>query len=404
MPEDDEVKQPEGRKPFAGYENFKQCVDDNQDKDDPQAYCAYLHHQQTGEWPAEARAADNIQHKVIRPNRMDSKGIQIGKEEFGDKEFTTLTMPISSTTVDRDLDNFNTNALKDMKRQLEEGTVGLFLDHGGENNSYPVLDMVGGFYGGEIKEDVLFGKAFVEPENEDAERLVKKLEHNLPIGWSVGFANSSKSENDQGGFEIDKCDLVEVSAVGIPSNPDAIVSFADAVAKRTAVQVKSMLNDIVNHKGGDVNFKTEDDKMEEEENEEDIKQEDEEGGDKSPMEEAVAILAEEYDVSPAVIMDALDEAGITKGDDSEDEDDEEDEEEDEDDGKGITEEDVRSWIRDELDKSKEPEDEDTKGKKSTPKAKEPKGKIVTPPGDGSKSPEDSEQGEDDGLKFNPKIK
>lgn len=31
--------------PFAGYEDFDECVQDNQDKDDPQAFCAWLEEQ-----------------------------------------------------------------------------------------------------------------------------------------------------------------------------------------------------------------------------------------------------------------------------------------------------------------------------------------------------------------------
>jgi len=39
--------------PFAGYSDFADCVSDNQDVDNPEAFCAWLEHETTGAWPAE---------------------------------------------------------------------------------------------------------------------------------------------------------------------------------------------------------------------------------------------------------------------------------------------------------------------------------------------------------------
>ena len=39
--------------PFAGYNDFDACTRDNSDKEDPSAYCAQIHYEVTGEWPAE---------------------------------------------------------------------------------------------------------------------------------------------------------------------------------------------------------------------------------------------------------------------------------------------------------------------------------------------------------------
>jgi len=38
--------------PFADYEDFEECVADNQDKDSPEGFCAWLHFETTGEWPS----------------------------------------------------------------------------------------------------------------------------------------------------------------------------------------------------------------------------------------------------------------------------------------------------------------------------------------------------------------
>lgn len=45
--------------PYAGYDDFQDCVEQNQDKDDPEAFCAWLHHEETGEWPGEASKQKN---------------------------------------------------------------------------------------------------------------------------------------------------------------------------------------------------------------------------------------------------------------------------------------------------------------------------------------------------------
>ena len=383
--------QEENMKPFAGYEDMQECISDNQDKDDPAAYCAYLHHQDTGEWPAGDKSRP-VERKLITPNALSSKGVEIGTEEMDGKEFTTLTIPISSTNVDRDFDNFTESAINSMKEQLKSGKVGMFLDHGGENNQYPVLDMIGGFYDGVIDGDILLGKAFVDPDDEKASTLVKKIKNNLPVGWSVGFADAAKKENDHGGYLIEDLDLAEVSAVGIPSNPDAIVSFADTVAKRAAIQVKNLMQ-------------KEDDKMSEQEEEPVV-----EDGTKDDEKDPIHMLADELDTNPNAIRDALQDAGILpkEDDDEEREDDDDDDEED----KGFTLEDIRQVVRDEVAKSmkdvnepaEEPEDgpEDDEVKED-PKVQEPKGKIVTP-----KEPKDEkstgpEEGENDGLKFHPNI-
>ena len=39
--------------PFAGYVDFEDCVEQNQDKDSPEGFCAWLHYEVTGEFPGE---------------------------------------------------------------------------------------------------------------------------------------------------------------------------------------------------------------------------------------------------------------------------------------------------------------------------------------------------------------
>lgn len=47
--------------PFGDYESFDDCVAANQDKDNPEGYCAALHKKITGKWPAESRFAESFE-------------------------------------------------------------------------------------------------------------------------------------------------------------------------------------------------------------------------------------------------------------------------------------------------------------------------------------------------------
>lgn len=50
--------------PFAGYEDFDECVLENSDKEDPEGYCARIHYEATGEWPGEKAAGQLNPHKL----------------------------------------------------------------------------------------------------------------------------------------------------------------------------------------------------------------------------------------------------------------------------------------------------------------------------------------------------
>ena len=41
--------------PFGKYKDFAACVAANRDKENPEAYCAQLHKNVTGEWPGKKR-------------------------------------------------------------------------------------------------------------------------------------------------------------------------------------------------------------------------------------------------------------------------------------------------------------------------------------------------------------
>lgn len=155
-------------------------------------------------------------------------------------EVTLIRVPISSTTEDRDGDEFSLAGLESMLAGLKSGKVPLYLDHGFRESGarlYGALDMLGAWIDGEIEGSTLYGTAFLEPDNWPAIELARKIEAGLPMGFSVGFGVIKSRSKDNGGLIFDEVSLWEVSAVGIPSNPDAVNSAAvQAVVKSLRIK------------------------------------------------------------------------------------------------------------------------------------------------------------------------
>lgn len=48
-------------RPFAGYQDFRECVTKNNKKDNPEGFCAALHKQVTGKWPEEVKEKHSME-------------------------------------------------------------------------------------------------------------------------------------------------------------------------------------------------------------------------------------------------------------------------------------------------------------------------------------------------------
>jgi hypothetical protein len=65
---------PDEGKPFAGYEDFDECVTDNQDKDDPEAYCGWLEEQ--------AKGNGNSLKDALQTTHKDDESLRNTHEDF----------------------------------------------------------------------------------------------------------------------------------------------------------------------------------------------------------------------------------------------------------------------------------------------------------------------------------
>ena len=224
-------------------------------------------------------------------------------------EVTLIRVPISSTTEDRDGDEFSLAGLESMLAALKSGKVPLYLDHGFRESGarlYGALDMLGAWVDGEIEGSTLYGAAFLDPDNWLADELARKIETGLPMGFSVGFGITKSRNKDNGGLIFDEVSLWEVSAVGIPSNPDAVNSAAvQAVVK--SLRIKAGLEQ------EDMKRKTREGEEPDEEEEQEEKQQpcdDEEEEQKASKEEEEEPSAEEEDEEEEKSYEVLDEAQI----------------------------------------------------------------------------------------------
>lgn len=171
--------------------------------------------------------------------RADPGDVEV-KEPEGDSEEKAdrkqIRMPVSSTAQDRDGDQFSEDGLEDLKQQLNDEKIPMFLDHGrGSRGSYyGTLGIVGRWDAAEIEQEgdlkVLYATGTPTDANPDAEDAVKLIEDDMPVGASVGFRVLDYDGDRQDGYEFHKSDLLETSLVGIPSNPETVNAGPEAGA------------------------------------------------------------------------------------------------------------------------------------------------------------------------------
>jgi len=186
---------------------------------------------------------DSGQTEIRKSFSVEREQIKVWKEEDDGTEVTHIEVPVSSPSEDRDGDEFSEQGLEHEAAQFRSGEVGMWLDHGlsTETNfpDYRVLEQIGGWKDARINDDEqLFATAALRPSSDDAQELETMLDEGVaPVGFSVGFIveKSEEKEDSEHGQIFHKVDLLECSAVGIPSNPDAMVSdSAMATAKAVA--------------------------------------------------------------------------------------------------------------------------------------------------------------------------
>ena len=191
------------------------------------------------------RGENDSGHLEVRKSFIvERSDLKVWKEENDNgTEVTRIEVPVSSPSEDRDGDEFSEQGLESQKEQFQRGTVGMWLDHGLSAETgfpdYRVLEQIGGWKDATVTDDgEIRAEAALRPSSEEAQELERMLDEGVaPVGFSVGFivTEGEEKEESEHGMIFHDVDLLECSAVGIPSNPDAMVSdSAMAAAKAVA--------------------------------------------------------------------------------------------------------------------------------------------------------------------------
>ena len=274
------------------------------------------------------------------------------KQEDG-TEVTLIDVPFSSLSEDRDGDNFSIEGLKNLVDQINAKRKPLYLNHGWGDSPviYDVRDMLGYWKDARIDDDgIAWASAFLDDEDEDSIVLARKVGKGLPIGFSVGFIPLD-TDTEKTGMVFNTTDLLEISAVGIPSNRDAVhtngvETIMGLVAKRFGITAKD------NSEEDNMSQKeVKDAKMEENDEEEKTDEEEGEAEEKLTLASIKELLAENNKLLLAALKPAEDEDDADAEEKAEGEDEEEKAEGD----------------------MEDPPKEDPQPKAAKPKALEPKG-------------------------------
>lgn len=184
---------------------------------------------------------DSGQLEIRKSFAVKREHLKVWKEE-NDKgtEVTKIEVPVSSPSEDRDGDEFSEEGVENQAAQFQSGTVGMWLDHGLSPETmfpdYRVLEQIGGWKDARVDDDrQLFATAALRPSSDEAKELETMLDEGVaPVGFSIGFIveKSEEKEDSEYGQIFHEVDLLECSAVGIPSNPDAMVSDSAMAAAK----------------------------------------------------------------------------------------------------------------------------------------------------------------------------
>lgn len=172
--------------------------------------------------------------------------LELTREKDGD---VMVNVPIQATSEDRDGDIITDKGQESIIKQLESGEVPLVPNHGVGRGAatYDFRDIFGQFVGGEVVEGTTVGRARLREGTDMADELQDLLEQDMPVGFSVGFIPTETEERGEGGMLVDDLDLMEVSAVGVPSNPDAVpqaMGGAVAAAKQAGLSKQDIMSNV----------------------------------------------------------------------------------------------------------------------------------------------------------------
>ena len=146
-----------------------------------------------------------------------------------DADERRIEVPVSGLSTDRDGDEFTDAGIDHLIEQINGGDIPMFANHGLSeetgHHDYRFQDIMGKWVEATRQDGVVIAEGVLREGHDAGDELLDLLEQEMPVGFSIGFGwdEDDVEEINDGGLEFDLVDLMEISPVGIPSNPDAVV-------------------------------------------------------------------------------------------------------------------------------------------------------------------------------------
>lgn len=187
---------------------------------------------------------DEVQHRQTFEARPGDAEV---RQPEGDDGLFRVRLPVTSTAEARDGVAFDREKVEGFRDQIEQGDIGVFLDHGRNydvaESRYSALGKIGYWDDPEIRERdgaaELWPEAVIaDPDAMDDDVgeirsilawLKRQAELGIPVATSVGWSDDTGDRDLPG-----DSDLLEISIVGIPSDPSTTTT-AQASAEPAAM-------------------------------------------------------------------------------------------------------------------------------------------------------------------------
>jgi hypothetical protein len=187
---------------------------------------------------------DDVEHRTrheIDPERVEVHDAAEAVDESG---MFRIRMPVTSTGEARDGEAFTRDRLRGFRDQLAAGDIGVFLDHGRNESTgsrYSALGKIGYWANPDIVEregavELEADAVIADPMAMDMDVgdvrnhiawLKTQAETGIPLASSVGWSESTGEREVPG-----DADLLEISIVGIPSDPRTTTASQETAMAR----------------------------------------------------------------------------------------------------------------------------------------------------------------------------
>jgi len=192
-----------------------------------------------------------MEQKIINNLEGQLRGLEDNVEETRKVTFIASTSSVDrhGTVVNQknwNIEKFNANPIVGYQHNVYGGEEANPDDQLGSARAYFETVKKGAVEEQQLMVDITF-----EPRdiNEKADKIFRKIQHGSLRAVSVGFIpvaddNGSMGENREGAFHYFGQELLEISVVNIPSNPDALKrSLLDLVDPK---EIKEIKEEVIN--------------------------------------------------------------------------------------------------------------------------------------------------------------